>query len=264
MWKELKFAWYAISMNLKNSAELRTSFLMSVVGMALNNIAFIAIWCVFAKVVGNIGGWTVMDVVAMQGITALNFGVVFSLLNGVEKISLYVGSGSFDRFILSPKNLLSRVLVSSLGISAIGDALFGVICLGVYITFVHLSAINFVFMFMGLITSTCLLFAVMLLVQTVSFYVLDPRTATRGLFELFFTPTLFHGGAFQGWMRFVFTFIIPSLLVGALPVEVVKSVSWPQMGLMAVLSLLWLILAVKLFYRGVKRYESANLVTFGR
>jgi hypothetical protein len=42
--KELHFALYAIKKNIQNSAELRTSFLTTIIGMAINNSAFLFLW----------------------------------------------------------------------------------------------------------------------------------------------------------------------------------------------------------------------------
>ena len=83
------------------------------------------------------------------------------------------------------------------------------------------------------------------------------------LFELFFTPSLFHGGAFQGAMRFIFTFVIPSLLVGSLPVEIVRDISINKLLLVAVLGLFWFVISIKIFNKAIKKYESSNFMTFG-
>ena len=78
MLKELKFALYAIKKNLENSAELRSSFLMNVFGMALNNIAFIFLWVFFVKSVGVVGGWTAYDIVGLQGFITFSGGFILS------------------------------------------------------------------------------------------------------------------------------------------------------------------------------------------
>src|SRR3989344_4770904 len=106
MMKELYFALYAIKKNIQSSAELRTSFLMNIVGMSINNTAFIILWAFFVKSVGVIGGLTVADIVGLQGFVALCFGIVFSAGAGIRKLADYVATGTFDRFMLSPKNLL--------------------------------------------------------------------------------------------------------------------------------------------------------------
>src|SRR3990167_859684 len=132
MIKELSFALYAIKKNIQSSAELRTSFLMNIVGMTINNTAFIILWGFFVKSVGVIGGWTVADIIGLQGFVAICFGIVFSAGAGIRKLADYTASGAFDRFMLSPKNLLVRIATSSFGVSALGDIVFGIVCLGIY------------------------------------------------------------------------------------------------------------------------------------
>ncbi len=70
-------------------------------------------------------------------------------------------------------------------------------------------------------------------------------------------------GVVLGAMRFVFTFIIPSLVVGALPIEIIRDISIDKLILCAFLALIWLIVSFKIFKWGVKKYESSNFMTFG-
>lgn len=263
MLKELKFAIYAIKKNIQSSAELRTSFLLNVIGMAVNNTAFIFLWIFFVKSVGVIGGWTTFDIIGLQGFTALSYGIIFSIAMGVRKLPDYVASGSFDRYLLSPKNLLIRIATSSFSPSAVGDILFGFICLSIYGFLIHISIYQILLMCVLVVFSTITFLAMAITIFSASFFFIDSSVVSNGLFELFFTPTLFHGGAFQGAMRFFYTFIIPSLVVGTLPLEAVKNTSLLKMILVGILSILWLFISVKIFNRAVKKYESSNFMTFG-
>jgi ABC-type uncharacterized transport system permease subunit len=64
-------------------------------------------------------------------------------------------------------------------------------------------------------------------------------------------------------MRFVFTFLVPSLLIGTLPVEAITQTSFPKMILLLVLSIFWFMSAIWFFKKAVRKYESANFMTFG-
>ncbi|MFA6006776.1 MAG: ABC-2 family transporter protein [Candidatus Paceibacterota bacterium] len=260
---ELKFALYAIKKNIQSSAELRTSFLMNVIGMALNNIAFIILWVFFVKSVGIIGGWTASDIIGMQGFLAISYGIVFSACGGLRKLADYVSSGSFDRFMLSPKNLLLRIATSAFGASALGDLTFGIVGLIAYAFLIHASVFQILLAIPLIIISTLVFFSAVVTVYSFSFFFVDANTVTTGLFELFMTPTLFHGGAFQGGMRFVYTFIIPSLLVGALPIEAIRNFTPDKIILLFTLSIFWFFLSINIFKYGVRKYESANFMTFG-
>ena len=263
MMHELRFALYAIKKNIQNSAELRTSFLMSVVGMAVNNVAFIVLWVFFIKSVGVIGGWTSADIIGLQGFTGLCYGAALSVSAGIRKLPQYVTSGSFDRFMLAPKNILVRVATSAFSASAVGDVVFGVTCLVIYGILIHANMLQVVFIILLGVLSTIIFLATTIAIYSVSFLFADAESAVTGLFGLFFTPALFHGGAFQGTMRLFFTFIIPSLLVGTIPVEIVKNMSFGTFWLLCVLAVVWMFLGVFLFNRAVRRYESSNLMTFG-
>ncbi len=263
MIKELKFALHAIKKNIQNSAELRTSFLMSVIGMAINNISFIILWIFFVKSVGVIGGWTAFDIVALQGFTAVCYGFAFSVSAGIRNLPQYVTTGSFDRYILAPKNLLLRVATSTFSPAAVGDILFGIICLIIYGVLIQASLLQVFLICILVILSTVIFLATTIAVYSVSFLFTDPESAVTSLFGLFFSPALFHGGAFQGPMRFIFTFIIPSLLIGTIPVEIVKDISFSNLGLLSVLAVIWTFLGIWLFSRAVRKYESSNFMTFG-
>lgn len=263
MKNELRFAFYAIKKNIQSSAELRTSFLMNIIGMAINNIAFVFLWIYFIKSVGIIGGWTTYDIIGLNGFTALTYGIVVSIFMGLRKIPEYVSSGSFDRFMLSPKNLIIRIATSAFSSSAVGDAVFGLICFGIYGFLIHITLLQIIFVLILVVFGSIVFFSLALVINALSFYFTDASSFTDGVFQLFFTPTLFHGGAFQGALRFIFTFIIPSLLISAIPTETVKSLSYKSLLLVGFLSLVWFFIAIKLFKKSVKKYESSNFMTFG-
>jgi len=260
---EIKFALYAIKKNIESSAELRTSFLMNIFGMAINNIAFILLWMFFAKSTGSIGGWTPMDIIGMQGFLAISYGIVLVVANGIRKVADYTASGAFDRFMLSPKNLLIRIATSGMNVSAIGDLLFGIVCVTIYSIAIHVGLLQVFLIFILIVISTISFLSTMIAIYSTSFFFIDANTVTTGIFELYFTPALFDGGAFQGIMRFIFTFIIPSLLIGALPVEILKNISFDKLLLTCILASVWFVISVFIFNKAVRRYESSNLMTFG-
>lgn len=263
MFNEIRFAIYAIKKNIQGSAELRTSFMMNIIGMAINNTAFLTIWVFFVKSFGTIGGWQAADIVALLGFTTFGFGVVFAALAGFRRLPDCVNSGSFDGFLVSPKNLLVRIATSSFSAAAVGDVVFGAICLVVYAMMIKASLFQILLIVVLLVLAAIVFLAITIIVYSASFYFTDADAVATGFFELFLTPALFHGGAFQGVMRFVFTFIIPSLLIGALPIETVRAASLSSLATIAVLAVLWFLLALLIFRRAVRHYESSNFITFG-
>ena len=229
--KEMRFALYAIKKNIQNNAGLKTSFFMNIFGMVLNDIAFIIIWVSFVKSVGVINGWTASDIIGLMGFSTFCFGFVLSVGDGLRRMPDHVSSGAFDRFLLSPKNLIPRIATSSFGSSAVGDMLLGIICLIFYGLLIHAS-----------LTQVLLI----LIIHCTSFLFVDSEQITLGVFNFFLTPTLFNGGAFHGIMKFIFVFIIPSLLVGAIPVEIVRDISLRKLLMISILAIFWFIFSKRI------------------
>jgi ABC-2 type transport system permease protein len=213
--------------------------------------------------VGIIGGWQAIDIIGLQGFLAIAYGLVFSLAGGLRRMTDYVTSGAFDRFMLSPKNLILRIATSSFGASAVGDIVFGIVCMVVYCILIHISVYQLFLVIILLLLSTIIFFAMTILISSISFFFTDASSVHDGMFEIFFTPALFHGGAFQGVMRFIFTFFIPSLLIGTIPLEALKDISLSKIILMIVMAFFLFFLSIFLFKRSVRKYESSNFMTFG-
>ncbi len=263
MIKEIKFALYVIKKNIQSSIELRSSFLLNVFGMAINDTAFIILWVYFVKSVGVVGGWTTYDIIGMLGISALTFGIVYTTCYGLFKLPDNVASGSFDRFMLSPKNILIRTATSAIEVAAVGDMLFGIICICIYGFLIHITLMQMILILILIFFTSIVFLSFMIIIYSLSFYFIDANVITNGIFQLFNTPTLFHGGAFQGALRFVFTFIIPSLLISAIPLETIKNTSYRSLFMIIILSFVWLFIAIKFFNISIKKYESSNFMTFG-
>ena len=73
---------------------------------------------------------------------------------------------------------------------------------------------------------------------------MDGHNVSNGLYGMFVGNSLYHGGAFTGILRIVFIFVMPSLLLGAVPVEIAKSLSIANLLMIILLALFWLILSI--------------------
>lgn len=264
MMNDLRFAWYAIKKNIRNSTELRTSFVLTVIGMAINNTSFLVIWIFFIQTVGEINGWRSSDILALNGFVAISYGIVFSFFVGVRNLSQNIADGVLDRFLLSPKSVLVRVATSSFHASAIGDVLFGVVCFALYAWMVDVVFVQWVIIFFLTVGATLMFFAIALLANSIGFYFTDPQSVSVSIFQLFMTPTLYHGGIFQGAIRVIFTFVIPSLVISGLSVEAVSAISFQQMIFLLFLTIVWFVGSIWFFHYSIRKYESANFMTFGR
>lgn len=261
--RSIKLALLNIKKNFKNEKELKSSFIISVIGMSLNNIAFLILWYYFGKTIGELNGWTPMDIFGLYGFTSTSYGIIDSMFSGIYDIPSYISTGNFDKYLITPKNILMKVSTSKISTSALGDLLFGIICFIVFAITSKLLIIQLLLSLLLIIISSIIFYSFSLICMSVSFYLMDGHNVSQGLYGMFLSNSLYHGGAFTGLLRVIFIFIIPSLLLGAIPVEIVKTISITNLLMIILLAIFWFILSIMFFYKSLKKYESNNLFGFG-
>lgn len=261
--KNISLAILNIKKNLKNEKELKSSFIISIIGMCLNNISFLILWYYFGKTIGKINGWEAYDIFGLYGISTTSFGIVMGFFAGTFKIPEYISSGNFDRYLLTPKNILLKVSTSKIRVSAFGDLLFGIICFIIFSICNKLTIVQYLFSILLIIISGIILYSFGLVCMSISFYLMDGYNISNGLFGMFIGNSTYHGGAFTGFLRFVFIFIMPSLLLGAVPVEIIKTLSVSSLIFIVFLTICWLTISILFFYKSLRKYESNNFFGFG-
>lgn len=106
-------------------------------------------------------------------------------------------------------------------------------------------------------------FSFSLICMSISFYLMEGENVSQGIYGMFVSASLYHGGAFTGVLKAIFIFIVPSLLLGAIPVEIVKNLTLNNIIFILVLTILWLMLGIAFFYKSLRKYESNNFFGFG-
>ena len=261
--RSLRLAIINIKKNFLNARELKSAFIISIIGMFLNNFSFTFLWLYFGKSVGVLNGFAPMDIFGIYAINTTSYGIVCAFLYGLFNIPSYISSGNFDKFLITPKNTLIKVVTSSISTSAFGDLLFGVTCFIIFCLSTKLSVIGFLLMILFIILSTIIFFSFSLICMSISFYLMDGENISNGLYGMFVGSSLYHGGAFTGVLKAIFIFIVPSLLLGAIPIEIINSFSFVKILLFIVLTVFWLVFSIYFFYRSLRKYESNNFFGFG-
>ena len=261
--KNIKLALLNIKKNFQNAKELKGAFITSIIGMCLNNAAFIVLWYNFGKMVGNLNGWEPFDIFGLYAFSAGSYGIVCSFFYGIYNIPTYISTGNFDKYLLTPKNTLLKVATSAISTSALGDLLFGIICFGVFAFVSNLSFVQIIVSLLLMLIASVVFFAFSLICMSISFYLMDGENISQGLYGMFISASLYHGGAFTGILKVIFVFIVPSLLLGALPVELIKNPSILNVSMILILSIIWLVISIIFFYKSLRKYESNNFFGFG-
>ncbi len=263
-WKQLKgnarVMVSSIRILIANEMELRLSFGLQVFGMMLNNISLVAIWIFFFKAFGEVHRWSVAETIALQGFIALVFGLAFGFFEGVWALPKRVHHGTFDSLLLAPTSLYFRILSDKVRPSAFGDMIYGIILLCTYIAITQPSAVQIILLIGMVVPATLILVNVSLVSTLLAFVIPDAEAIAESIYEIFFSPSLYPSALYQGIIRFVFIFVIPSLAIGGLPVEIVRDVKFSWFLAVWAIAAFWTVLANFLLKKAVRRYESGNLI----
>ncbi len=257
-WRDLAALLLAyVRLNLAAQLEYRTAFISQVIGMFINDGVMVTFWAIFFARFPVLRGWDVRDVITVWAITAAGFGVAFATCGNGWNLASLIVQGQLDVWMLYPRPVLPHLLVGAMSATAWGDVLFGYFA---YILFVQ-PDIPHLLMFMGLSLSIALLFVgFSVAVGSLSFFIGNATAIGnqwRSALIMFSTyPTIL----FDGFAKLVLYTLIPAAFVSFLPIEALRQFSLPDAFLALLGALAVLSVGIIVFYMGLRRYESGNLM----
>lgn len=257
---DLRIYWLGLRTQFKAATKLRGAFVLQVVGMMINNIGLLVAWWFLFDRFGTINGWTGAELIAVQGINMLIFGLTVLLSTGLYEMPRYVDQGSFDTFLTKPAGLLPQITSSSMEISTLGDVLMGIILVGWYITVMQASGLAMLLFLLALLMGIILMWCFTLMPFLLAFYMFDSEKVSRNIAFFYLDTGIYPSGVLTGGIRFALLTVFPGLFIGAVPLEVLRGIGWEILLLGVIVASAWLFISLKLFRRAVRRYESANLV----
>jgi ABC-2 type transport system permease protein len=247
-----------VRFNLKAHLEYRAAFLSQMIAMILNDCVWLAFWTTFFARFPIIHGWGASDVVTLWAICAAGLGIGETVFGNSGRLAQLIAQGELDSWLLYPRSLLSHLILGKMNASALGDALFGY---GVYIGFVHPDAPHMV-LFAALTLSVAVVFVGLnILSGSLSFIMGNAQPlADQWRFAMVNFST-YPASLFDGPVRFILYTLVPAGFVSYLPIEALRTFSLTNAALSLLGSLAFALVSVVVFYEGLKRYESGNLMS---
>ena len=254
--KELKIislsTYYAIQREMLNKA----SFLSNVIFMILNNLSMIIQWIVLFNLKSNIAGFEFKDILLMWGMAASTYGFSHFLFEKAYSLSSLIVDGSLDNYLVQPKSVLLSAISSQIGVSALGDLIFGYIMLMLY----GITLPNFLLFTLFTISGGIINLSVAIISGSFSFWFKNSDVIEETSSHLMVSFATYPGGIFKGIVKVLLYTFIPVGFVTFLPVELLINFDLKLMLIVFGVSLLFIALATFIFYRGLKRYSSSNLM----
>lgn len=253
---QLRVCLLSLKYNIIREMLNKVTFLTNIGFMILNNASFIVQWIILFHIKKDIGGYTMREVMLLWALAASSFGLSRVLFARAFALPELIISGKLDSYLVIPKNVLLSVITSNTNTSAIGDILYGLL---VFCIFSFRIDRLFLFLFFT-VTGAVILTAFALLMGSLTFWFVRADAFGSHMVNSLVSFSTYPDGIFKGTARFLLYNIIPVGMAAYQPVHIM--IQFDIYGLLMVFGYALGIsaVAVFVFYRGLRRYSSANLM----
>lgn len=258
MKRYLKLLAAYFQVNLGAALEYRSSFFVQAFGMALSNASFVFFWWIaFQQIGGRIGGYDFQDVLFIWAVCSSAFGLSNIVFGNMNQITRLIVNGELDTYLLQPKNVLFNLLPARTSLSAWGDLAYGLILL---IISQGDDASVWLPYGSGVILGALLMTAIAVTAHSCTFFLGDASMIGNLAVEFVVNFCIYPIGIYPQLVRFLMYSLVPAAFIVHIPLRLARDFSWQWLGIEVIGTLLYCCFAVWFFHKGLKRYESGNLI----
>ncbi|MGE5221557.1 MAG: ABC transporter permease [Omnitrophica WOR_2 bacterium] len=257
MLRLVRFLFALWKTNLLAAMEYRAAFITQVVGMLLNDAVYFIFWVIFFGEFKQIRGWGLQEMFLLFGIVCAGFGLASFLFGNIISLDHVIAEGRLDYYLSLPKPVLLHVLASRNIMSGIGDFSYGVLSFLVTRQFTLDMVARFV---AGTLLSMIVIVSYMVLIQSLAFWLGHAQLLSEQASNAIVTFAIYPINLFDNTGKFLLFTVVPAAFVGAVPAQLVTNFSWGVFGELFGAAIGLLALAVFVFYRGLRRYESGSAI----
>lgn len=257
--KYIRLNFAMTKLSILSAMEYSGAFWMQVIGMFINDFAILLLWYVMFLSFPTINGWQFQDMITLFGLATCNFAFMMILFGGVNNVAKTITMGELDYYLALPKPVLWHLLSSRTDIAAIGDLFFGLMLFFVFGAQTFVQGIAFLSM---VILSGAIMLNILIILHSLAFYFTAFEEVVYQYFGImlgfaFMPQSVFTGG----FIRLIMLTIFPAYFVVSLPASMIQLWNWQSFALLCGFWLTTFVLALSIFHRGLRRYESGNLIS---
>lgn len=254
--QQTRVLYLSIKYNIMREMTNQITFLMNVLFMILNNATFIIQWLLLFRLKSDIGGYSLNDVLILWGLAASTFGISHICFNQAYRLPNLIMNGKLDSYLVQPKNVLLAVISSGTNTSAIGDLIYGYIV----IIICRFSILNLILFILVSIIGGIVLTAFAVIAGSISFWIVRGDMISHNLVSSVIHFSTYPDGIFKGAVRLIIYTIIPVGIINYLPLKIILDFKPETLLIVFLATAIFVALAFLIFYRGLRRYSSGNLM----
>ncbi len=254
---QIKVMFLSVKYNIMKQMINKVTFITNVLFMILNNATFIVQWIILFSIKDEIGGYTIKEVILLWGIAAGVFGTSHIFFHKAYELPDLIMNGKLDSFLVQPKNVFLSVITSTTRISAIGDLIYGYICLFIY----GITLKTFTLFTLFSITGGIIAAAFASILGSICFWTVKGDLLSDSLSNIIINFSTYPGSIFKTGIKILFYTLIPVGLSNYLPVDTILHFNILNFLYIILFTIGITLLAFYIFYTGLKRYSSSNLMS---
>lgn len=247
----------SLKYNIMREMTNRVTFFTNVSFMILNNSTFIIQWLLLFSLKSDIGGYELKDVMVLWGLAAGTYGIAHLLFQRAFLLPDLILNGKLDSFLVQPKNVLLSVISSSSNVSAIGDIIYGYMVLVIF----NFSLRNLVLYTYFSIIGAFILTAFTVITGSISFWIVRGDMLSENLNSIMINFSTYPDGIFKGAVRLLLYTLVPVGIVVYLPLRIMLHFELSSFLIVTIFTVAIMTVAFIVFYQGLKRYTSSNLMS---
>ena len=246
-----------IKANLAVALEYRASMLSQVLGMCFNDLLWVMFWVLYFTKFPVLQGWTLEDVIVLWAAIPLSWGLVTGFFFNVVRLPALITQGQLDYYLALPKDVLVHVLISQIRPLNLGDAVFGPVLL---VVMVDLTWTKLLVYLATALLAAMIWLGLYLLTGSLAFWLGHSEALSSQVISTVLHISSYPMPIFDNTVKLLLFTVLPAGLISTLPVELVRSFHWQGFLQLLAGAVVFLGLGVLAFRRGLRRYESGNLL----
>lgn len=251
-----RFEWITaiLKLNWANVTAHKGAFWSLSLLMCVQNLIYFSLWGIVFYTVGNMRGWGLSEMAFLYGAGAIGYGILFTLLGGLNQLGDTINNGTLDIHLARPRPPLLLALMGRMRADTLGDLLCGIVMVG----FMVRPALADIPLIIVLSLSAGFVYvAARLVANTLAFWGVSGDTGENAFVAFLIASTNPQSG-FGTWGKLALLTIFPAGYIALLPVEIIRDFRWDYMMLQLGGSTTVFAFSLWLFNRGLKRYTSGN------
>jgi len=191
------------------------------------------------------------------GVLASAFDIVSLLFGNAFTLSDIISKGRLDYYLSLPRPVLLHTISSRTIASGLGDFIYGFISYGLSGYFSWDGLARYV---LATLLAATVFGAFLILTQSLAFWFGTMSNLSGLMLNAMLTFGIYPITLFDSYAKLILFTIIPAALMGAVPAEFIRAFSWQVLGELLLGAIGFLALAIFVFHKGLRRYESGSAI----